>query len=439
MFPGFPIGTIVPIRTADYNSTNFWLNETKQPETQYLQNRDGSGKKGTQYEGWYICNGETWKKGAISYTLPNLNSYQYDIEADSSGNSDQGAETSQAVKRSMLGGADIRLTITHDGTNFISSYVKWQQANEVEIFNSQSGSLSEQNPGLIYLCYLKEADLTWETDGFVAPSLYDLYLGLGRTSIAACSASANLYKVDFDPNSISWTNLQQSLSGYNLYNSTGTQLAVANYYSNGGVTRYWNGSSFAQVVQCTSLTAVTAYYAANMYNLNGSSTPYLNSTQSTIYISGDSNFSIGAAIYTNSNGTGNPATGWYRVGNVRRYWSNAESEFIGSSITVDEIKNLMDGSYDGLGNLGIIANSQINACSGNGYYSYLYTTDGTFMSAGSINGVYLNLYNPATNEGEEPLQQIEYGNYVSDYEGFSRFCGSIGTLNAKQHCPPQTL
>jgi hypothetical protein len=435
MFPGFPIGTIVPLRTADYNSNNFWINESNQIETQYLQNRDGSGKKGTQYEGWYICNGQTWKKGAISYSLPNLNSYQYDIEADSSGNSQQGAEVSPVIKRSLLGGADIRLTITHNGSNYSSSYVKWQEASETEIFNSQSGSVSEQNPGLIYICYLKEADLTWETDGFIAPTLYDLYLGLGRTSIAACSASANLYQVDFNPNTIDWTNLQQSLTGYNLYNSTGTQLAIANYYSNGGVSRYWNGSSFAQVVQCTNLTAVTSYYSTNMFNLNGSTAPYLNSTQTTIYVSGNSNFAIGAAIYTNSNGTGNPASGWYRVGNVRRYWSNPESQFVGSNISVDEIKNIMDSQ----GTLAYIANSQVNACSGNGYAAYVYTTDGLFLSSGSINGVYLNLYNVATDEGLEPLQQIEYGNYVSDFGGFSRFCGSIGTLNAKQHCPPETL
>lgn len=79
-----PIGTIVSFHYDTYiDISNF--TQTQQIDlTQLPEDIDivvGRGIAGTQYEGWYLCNGQTWKNdnNNIQYTVPNLNSFSFDF------------------------------------------------------------------------------------------------------------------------------------------------------------------------------------------------------------------------------------------------------------------------------------------------------------------------------------------------------------------------
>ena len=77
-----PIGTIVSFHYDTYiDISNF-------TQTQAIDVNDnpeqidivvGRGIASTQYEGWYLCNGQTWKNANIQYTVPNLNSFSFDF------------------------------------------------------------------------------------------------------------------------------------------------------------------------------------------------------------------------------------------------------------------------------------------------------------------------------------------------------------------------
>ena len=73
------------------------------------------------------------------------------------------------------------------------------------------------------------------------------------------------------------------ISRYNLYNSSGSALASAGWYTHNNISRYWSGTAFTQVVTCASYTELTTRYGTSVYDLNGSSSPYHNSTAVTVY------------------------------------------------------------------------------------------------------------------------------------------------------------
>lgn len=81
---GIPIGTIVSFSYEIYSdSSNF--EQTQDISSQITLDPDqvevtlGRGISGTEYEGWYLCNGQTWTNGNVSYSVPNLNSFQYNL------------------------------------------------------------------------------------------------------------------------------------------------------------------------------------------------------------------------------------------------------------------------------------------------------------------------------------------------------------------------
>lgn len=437
LFPGFPLGSIIAMSAEYYTSDNFWLDETKLSETQYLENRDGSGKEGTHWEGWYLCNGKTWKKGAIEFTVPNLNSYDYHIDSDGAG---QGDVTFTNSKPALLGGTDIALTITETAGVYSESYTN---DDTVDQYFSYPNTIPGYNPKLIYLCYLKETNMTWNTSGSSAPvTLYSINLGYSSTgTAAACAANESTYKVDFDPNSISWSNTGNSLLGYTLYNAAGTATAPSGYYATGNVVRYWSGTAFTTVASCPTYTMFTGRYAASIYNLNSVFNGSY-STSATVY-GNASTFEACTQIYLNSSGTSFPATGWYGVVNssnnilYRRFWSSSNQAFVGATITED-IFNIVDGSVTSPSDFGStcsIANSPALACD---FYSgliFVYSTSRRLSATQTnLTGIYINYYNASTNEGTEPLSQLQAGYYCCD-GGYYRYCYANGSLGTRYLCP----
>jgi len=77
-----PIGTIVSFHYDTYiDVSNFTQNQTIDGtvDPEQIDIVVGRGIANTQYEGWYLCNGQTWKNNDKQYTVPNLNSFSFDF------------------------------------------------------------------------------------------------------------------------------------------------------------------------------------------------------------------------------------------------------------------------------------------------------------------------------------------------------------------------
>ncbi len=88
---GIPIGTIISFLSSIYEDSNNFqqsqdisgdINGLVPTEPDEIEIEIGRGLIGTDYEGWYLCNGETWQTsdGTVSYITPNLNSFTYTID-----------------------------------------------------------------------------------------------------------------------------------------------------------------------------------------------------------------------------------------------------------------------------------------------------------------------------------------------------------------------
>jgi hypothetical protein len=438
VIPGFPIGSIIAINADQFNIDNFLLQETKTVNTTYLQNTNGSGKTNTMYQGWYMCNGKTWKKGVIQYELPNLNSYSYTIDADTSGNSSQAHASVSVNKLSILGGSDLRLDITQSGGSYSSNYTNHATSNQTEIFNSD-GTLSQSDAKLIYICYLKETDMYWE-DALVVPptpTLYDINLSYSAyTRADACSNTTSAYKIDFDP--ALWTNLSANLSGKLIYDASGTAVVTDGYYSNGGVVRTFVGGSFVHVQNCPTVFSFNASLGPNMFNLNGTSAPYLGIN--TLLYSDNISFENSTQLYTSP--IASPlyyaANGWYRVNNIRRYWSQTDGSFLGQDVFGDYIYNLLGTQSSPSADPAVVTSSPNDFCNQiNDDIQYIYITSGTFMSLSALNPVYRNLsgYVLNQNEGDSPIEFIQVNLYYgSQYDIWHRNCITPGQLQPRMEC-----
>lgn len=108
---GIPFGTIVPILPSVFQDPAYFVNS----QTNYLVGPTdlidfeiGSGLG--EYEGWYLCNGQTWTKGMKSYLVPDLNSFEYLIDDNSASlTTGQGFAELDLVEPNLIGGASIAL------------------------------------------------------------------------------------------------------------------------------------------------------------------------------------------------------------------------------------------------------------------------------------------------------------------------------------------
>lgn len=120
---GIPIGTIISFLPSIYeDANNFIQSQDISGDISNGTNPDnieieiGAGKAGTEYEGWYLCNGETWiGQNGESYTVPNLNSFNYNITTD------DGNVTSGPVALNVLGGS--YATMNQNGSTLTDTYV----------------------------------------------------------------------------------------------------------------------------------------------------------------------------------------------------------------------------------------------------------------------------------------------------------------------------
>ena len=152
---GIPIGTIISFLPSIYEDPNNFIqsqdisadiNNGTNPDN--IEIEIGAGIAGTEYEGWYLCNGETWVgQNGESYTVPNLNSFNYSITTP------DGNITSGPVALNVLGGS--YATMNQNSSTLTDTYVTGDElvgmADASDIPEDHIAYKIVRTPQLIYL------------------------------------------------------------------------------------------------------------------------------------------------------------------------------------------------------------------------------------------------------------------------------------------------
>lgn len=368
VFENFPIGSIISIRQSDFNSNNFYLNEniTQPSGNPVLKNVYGRGRENTDFEGWYLCNGETWQfeSGVSSYLTPNLNSFSYDIAAN--GGEQETITGGGDNTPVIIGGYDISMSAVYNGNNeYTTQFTNtWGDnntsptPNDTIVFGTTANSHYASR--MVHIVYLERSDLTWENaDGGVTPppppptttTITLVYKTLAKN---ICTFTTPLAQYAWTGGvETNWSS-NSTLPGTYLYNSGTTNFAATGYYmridQNGGkVWRYWNSSTAtfsAPTVCSTNLDTVELVWCLDIEQLNGDIAALdtvASQNQNTLtvdtYNINDPSFENATQIISGTTII-TPAQGWYREvttgsAGVRRYWDG--TSFQGETLTTQYI------------------------------------------------------------------------------------------------------
>ena len=164
-----PIGTIVSILPTIFENNFIQTHsyEISDADNEIIEIYAGRGNN--EYNGWYLCNGQTWTNGLtgndeISYEVPDLNSFSYLIASnpDSIDPNSQGLVNVTNTENNLIGGADIDMNATYSQPNYtISSVVNTNSIN----INSNSDGASYTIKRLPQIIYLGIPDLYWQDSG----------------------------------------------------------------------------------------------------------------------------------------------------------------------------------------------------------------------------------------------------------------------------------
>jgi hypothetical protein len=183
---GIPIGTIISFLATIYEDTNNFQQSqdisadlnglTPTPPTD-IEIEIGRGLIGTDYEGWYLCNGETWQTsdGTVSYITPNLNSFTYTID---NGIDDVTSGPQQTIGN-LLGGSFVDMSET-SGTITLD----YQNTPENVYLNTDynvSGTVAHLIIRAPQLIYLGRGDLIFKAAGIPPTNLTVTSLYAGST------------------------------------------------------------------------------------------------------------------------------------------------------------------------------------------------------------------------------------------------------------------
>ena len=373
VFGTFPIGSIISIRPSDFVTDNFWLDDAVSTTLGYpLNNIYGRGKLGTDYEGWYLCNGETWEtpSGFNGTLTPNLNNFTYTIDAN---NDVQYAVTSQDADLTpiILGGYDMQITATCNAAGvYTVSYVNTFPNNDTSPGTStitMGGTGSHYTSRMIHIVYLGLTNLKWTNSGdniIVPPPPVNDTIFLGRSAsqlpAAICATQPDTYYSWTGPNNAEWNTFNIVGSTYQLFNLGTQTFAQTGWYINpDGYPLRWTvnnalgtASFTARGILCQpTLTDENLRYSLLVDDLNG---PLSSFGGTDIYLDfGLGTFATATSLVWGDNGpggiagVGTPAdAGWYREisTGVRRYWSGAAFE--GVSFTQDWVNRVYSSGYD---------------------------------------------------------------------------------------------
>lgn len=172
VFDNMPIGSIVSIPAQFFNTDNFYLGESlgsAKSNQGALALKYGRGKETGNYDGWYLCHGMTWQNGTVSYDIPNLNAFTYQI--DSNGANGQPAVSGGSNDIIILAGAKVHVNADYTGPSTYDADLTLTDADEtVSILyqtNKTATTLDYYRSRNIHIIYLGVDDLTWGDDGIV--------------------------------------------------------------------------------------------------------------------------------------------------------------------------------------------------------------------------------------------------------------------------------
>lgn len=339
IFGSFPIGSIISIRPEDFNSLNFELDTTiTQPGPPYTELRAiyGRGKNNTDFDGWYLCNGETWKfqNGVNEFQTPNLCSFNYEIQSNGDG---QNLVVSGDNSPIILGGSNISVNAnTTGGGNY---EVNMTVNTEDDTINVENANYNTEISRMVHIVYLENSELHWSNTEFAPPPPVSTDITLTSSSVTSAIACTKVPNTLFSwngANESEWDTFDHTLTQRYLYVNNTTIFAGAGWYKNSnGTTRYWNGTSFTQISICSTASIFTAELVTdpNTLNLNGAPGEYIGTTYE---ITGSNLFSTCNGIYDLSTGE-NAIPGWYRdtEDGTRRYWDG--NQFVGNLFTKNYI------------------------------------------------------------------------------------------------------
>lgn len=357
IFGTFPIGSIISIRPDEFITDHFWLNDSVTVTSgSPLNNIYGRGKVGTDYEGWYLCNGETWEttQGFNQYLTPNLNNFSYTI----TGNGDaQNQFIVSEAEPVLIGGYDMQI-LAAPSSNGIYSI---EYINSLLEDNNTSPGISTISMGtsglyetsrMIHIVYLENPNLKWSRNGTYAPpppTTGTITLTL-PSDLIVCDEPGTINYSWTGPSLADW-NTFEIPSTYKLFNYGTTTYAPSGWYINiDGYPIRWNntfGAFTARGTTCQPTSSIESNLKFDLLvdELNG---PLASFTGTSIYLEfGTGSFATATTLVWGDdylggqNGVGsNAPESWYRdkATGVRRYWNG--SAFGGVSFTENYVSRV---------------------------------------------------------------------------------------------------
>ena len=384
IFGTFPIGSIISIRPDEFITDHFWLNDSITVTTgSPLNNIYGRGKVGTDYEGWYLCNGETWEttQGFNQYLTPNLNNFSYTI----TGNGD--AQNQFIVSETdpiLIGGYDMQISAIPDLNGIYSivysnSFLDNDTSPGISTISMGASGLYETSR-MIHIVYLENSNLKWSHTGTYVPpppAAGTIMLTLPSTP-ALCDEPVNTNYSWTGPTVADW-NTFAIPSTYKLFNYGTTTYAPSGWYINiDGYPIRWNNTSGTFTARGTTCQPTSNMQSNLKFDLlvdelNG---PLASFTGTSIYLDfGTGSFATATTLVWGDdslggqNGVGsNAPASWYRdkTTGVRRYWNG--SAFIGVSFTENYVSRVTfenDGAFDpgyNNANIALAAHGETSVC-----------------------------------------------------------------------------
>jgi len=415
VFGTLPVGSIISITEDWFNNDNFYLTYSisqldeinDQGFGSELKIIYGRGREDTPFEGWYICNGQTWTDGNIQYEVPNLNSFNFDI--DSNGG-DQDPVVGGDNTPIIIGGYNLEMQSTYDTTDskYTSEFITPTDTTTDQISLNTGGNFNISRN--VHIIYLKVLDYFWKTGNIDQITLTPIELaGPSTSSDDACGLNTTqTYR--WSGGATNWA--VGDMSNIILYNDNEQTRALAGWYSKDDISRYWNGSQFSLREICPILIPIDLTFDSDVTGLNG-----IISTSNTEYIINSEDFENATSLLQ---GGSNAAAGWYREFvnfGYRRYWNG--SEFIGDKFNENYIyKAGIINENGGIDNTIGASSSKNTACQLSDLTPIYYATNQTIPIIdisltklhiiNSVSGtvlVHLN-WNGTEASGDKPLVKI---------------------------------
>ena len=392
IFQGFPIGSILSIRESDFNSSYFTLSTSSTNPSipvgaNGLSNTYGRGIVGDEYEGWYLCNGQTWRteQGSNAYLTPNLNNFTYNIQP---GGSQPVAGVNLGQNDPILiGGYDLRILASTDQSGvyniqYTSPFPDNDQSPSISLVEIEetSSAATHYSSRMVHIVYLKEPNLIWSSTAIPQLVLTSITLTVAQSSSnTACTAPVDTIFSWTGENASEWATVTPPTSDYQLYaqNSSGPVLAPSGWYANDARVRlYWNGTSFTNRIEVCQPVVTNnkrlAYSTLISWDPHSEDRSQiftiqeydvdLNVPRSSLYDLTTDYFDYDTPLFQNATtitwfnpfNSGLPNTspgdlapkGWYRdpITGVRRYWNG--TEFRGIYFTKDYVTRISFGGVN---------------------------------------------------------------------------------------------